>query len=56
MNAVEFVKAKKKEVMEKKVINSMQNKDFARAIYFDKQLKELIKNDKNLNESFKSIF
>lgn len=56
MQVTEYVKEKKKKEMEKKVINSMQEKDFFRAIYFDKQLKELIKSDKNLNENFKNIF
>lgn len=56
MTAIEYVEKKKKQKIEKKVLKSMQDKDFASAIYFDRQIKEMFKKDKNINEIFKRVF
>lgn len=58
MTITEFVKKKiqERQEMEKRIITSMQNKDFASAVYLDNQLKNMLKADKNINSNFKRFF
>jgi len=41
--------------MERQIIQSMKNKDFATAIYYDNKIKEMLRNDKNINDDFKKL-
>ena len=53
----ELVKAReKKREADKEIIKAMQDHDFERAVYLDNQLKNFIKNDKNIDESFRRLF
>lgn len=58
MTITEFVKKKiqERQEMEKRIITSMQNKDFASAVYLDNQLKNMLKADKNIDSNFKRFF
>ena len=53
----ELVKAReKKREADKEIIKAMQDHNFERAVYLDNQHKNFIKNDKNIDESFRRLF
>ena len=53
----ELVKAReKKNEIDKEIIKAMQEHDFERAVYLDKQVKDFFRNEKNLNDIFRGLF
>lgn len=58
MTITEFVKKRinQQQDLERKIITSMQEKDFGKAVYLDQQLKDLIRKDSNISLDFKRLF